>query len=63
MGETMFRITFWRPGEDDYCPVVSIGRMMDYDDTAQVCASLKARGYLVEVNELTIVKTPKLRTD
>ena len=55
-----FTVTFWRPGSDAYCPPVDIAKEMEYEEAAQVCASLKARGYLVQVYKLVGVKTPEL---
>lgn len=57
-----FVVEFWRPGSEDYCPVMRIAQIMKYDQAAQVCASLKARGYLVDVSALKGVEIPKLKT-
>lgn len=51
-------VSFWRPGSEDYCPPVSIGEEMEYAKAAEICASLIARGYLVQVFELRVVEVP-----
>lgn len=53
-----FTVEFWRPGIKDYCPRQLIAAAFSYDEAAQVCASLKARGYRVQVYELKKVETP-----